>query len=173
MNVSINLETLYEYGLTSSEYIVLFLLRNNKLNNAKFNYEKPLKSLQDKGFVNNNKAITITIPEDLFAENKIEDLEMYWEQFKALYPKRDGPRRLHDSPTPCKTKYLKLLKKNVDTQDQIIIGINNETNLRKEAELAGDFFPAPKLMSTYINNKSWEGYLDVDTSIEKPDIDLI
>ncbi len=173
MNLNINLETMYEYGLTPSEYIVLFLIKNNKLDAVKFDIEKPLQRLIDKKFIGQDNQLSIKIPHELFGENKVEDLESHWIQFKSEYPKKDGPRRLHDSPTPCKVKYLKLLKKDATVHNLVLKGIRTEVSLRDTAERRGDFFPAPKLMSTYINNKSWEGYLDEDNNDQQMEKDLI
>jgi len=162
MNIAINIESLYEYGLSANEYIVLFLIKNNKLNDTKFNYDKALEKLKEKQYIDSNGNLTIKIPDELFGDNKVEDLDIYWEQFKDMYPKKDGPRRLHDSPSPCKAKYLRLLKKDLKVHEKVLKGLQSEIDLRSIASKRDDFFPAPKLMSTYINNKSWEGYLDVE-----------
>ena len=173
MTINIDIDKLFEYGLTPNEYITLFLVKNNKLNEINFNVEKPIQNLKSKGLIDSNGEITKKIPKELFGENKIEDLEPYWLQLKNTYPKKDGPRRLHDSPSTCEKKYIRIIKKNPNIHKQVMEGLQEEIKLRTQSEMRGEFFPAPKLMSTYINNKSWEGYLNNDDKEEIIDKDLI
>lgn len=176
MEITINTEQLFAYGINPSEYVVLCLIYNNELDDVKFNIDKPLKRLKEKGFINENNEITVKNINKLldkeFKGNK-EDLNIYWEEFKSLYPKKDGKRRLHDSPTPCEKKYIKLLKKDLNTHKDVLKGLKEEMRLREEAEKRNEFFQAPKLMSTYINQRAWEAYLENDEEETEVGRDLI
>jgi hypothetical protein len=160
--MEVDLDKLFKYGLSPSEYILIQLIRLGQLDDSRFNYEKPLKRLQDKGYINSQKELTVKVPEELVGTKKKEDLEPFWEQFKMMYPKKDGPRRLHDSPSKCKEKYIRILRRDSSLHKQIIKGLKTENEVRADADKRNEFFQAPKLMTTYINQKAWEGYLDID-----------
>lgn len=168
MDISLNLGTLLEYGLSPNEYIVLYLLKTKNIDNFSFDYSKTIDKLIEKEIINTQWDIIVDLPKNMFGDNNlVDDIEIYWEEFKNTYPKLDGVRRLHDSPSKCKDKYLKVLRKDVKLHQEILKGLKAEIELRSVAEERSEFFPAPKLMSTYINNKSWEGYQDVD--LNNPD----
>lgn len=160
MELKLNLDIISSYGLSPNEYIVLYLIHNNQLNTVGFKVDKVIEKLKSKGIIDNQKRIITDLPNDLFGDNKPQETEVYWLEFQSLYPKKDGVRRLHDSPSKCKEKYHRLLRRDIEVHTKVLKGLKNEKSLREKAELRGEFFQAPKLMSTYINQKAWEGYQD-------------
>lgn len=163
MEIPINLGKISDYGLSPNEYVALYLIHTNNLENFDLDISRTLLKLESKEIIDSDHNIIVKLPEKLFGgADKVEDLESYWIEFKETYPKKDGVRRLHDSPSKCKAKYFKILKKDVKVHKDVIKGLKNENTLRENAEKRNEFFQAPKLMSTYLNNRSWEGYLEDD-----------
>lgn len=173
----LDLDKLTSYGLSPNEYVVLYLLINNEeeLHRSQFDYEYVLKKLRTRDIIDHKNEILKELPDDLFGKSvENEKLEEMWIEFKETYPKKDGTRRLHDSPSSCKKKYIRLLKSKKAIHEDVIEGLKTEMALRSKAQKRDEFFQAPKLMSTYINNKSWEGYLNEQgLEEEAPNKDMI
>jgi hypothetical protein len=85
--------------------------------------------------------------------------ELMWAEFKSRYPRKDGVRQLHDQQEKCKAKYISYLSKK-GTHQIILSGLANEMEARQEALKRREFFPAPKTMSAWLNQKHWLTYLD-------------
>lgn len=88
------------------------------------------------------------------------DFENKWKEFLNLYPKTINGRPLHNLKEKNKLKYLRYLKTGIN-HDDVIKGLNAELFARENAKLRKQFFPEWQLLSTYINNKSWEQFLDI------------
>lgn len=128
----------------------------------------------DEGYINHNivpiKDISsingFNIGEDFIknSENSNNELESNWKEFIELYPKSVNGRPLHNTKEKNKLKYFRYLKSGVQHSD-VIKGLNAELTARKNAQLRKQFFPEWQLLSTYINNKSWEQFLDLYSEI--------
>ncbi len=115
--------------------------------------EDDINLLEINGYIENN---SLTDKGKSLFENDKDDS---WEEFKKLYPKKDGERRLIDKEEKCKEKFFTLLK-GKGSKDEIIKGLKNEMKAREVAISKRQFFPPPKMMSTWLNNKCWMTYLD-------------
>jgi hypothetical protein len=82
-----------------------------------------------------------------------------WNEFLELYPKKSGDRPLHNMKEKCRAKYAFALKK--ETHENIMKGLKKEIELRQIAKAKNKFFPEWKLLSTYINQKGWEQFLEI------------
>ena len=107
-------------------------------------------------------------PEVSLRKNALELFEEFegdrkWNEFKSKYPTKVGNRRLHDNTEGCKTKYLSLSKEH----NSIIKGLENELLARVNAAKKGEFFPDQKTMSSWLNRKHWETYLDYEDEEKK------
>ena len=128
----------------------------------------------DEGYILNNivpiKDISsingFNIGEDFVknSENANNELESNWKEFIELYPKSVNGRPLHNTKEKNKLKYFRYLKSGVQHSD-VIKGLNAELTARKNAQLRKQFFPEWQLLSTYVNNKSWEQFLDLYSEI--------
>lgn len=100
--------------------------------------------------------------EPLVVELKPVDnsFDVKWEEFLSLYPKKSGERPLHNMKSVCKEKYFRYLQQGILHED-IIKGLNAEINLRQRAKQKRQFFPEWKLLSTYINQKGWEQFVEL------------
>lgn len=90
-----------------------------------------------------------------------------WEEFINTYPKKEGHRPLHNNKKEAKKKYVKYLKEGLD-HNQVISAIHSEVYARKRHAMTDKFYPPWKLMTTYVNQKSWEAW--EGTEIENKDI---
>jgi len=88
------------------------------------------------------------------------DFENKWKELLSLYPKLVNGRPLHNLKEKNKLKYLRYLKTGTLHSD-VIKGLTAEISARENARLRKQFFPEWQLLSTYINNKSWEQFLDI------------
>ena len=99
------------------------------------------------------------IKEDTNVSKKVlfyptEEEKSVFEEFRKKYP---GAKR------GLKTELDLLVKKHKDWHDVIPIlnkAIDAENRKRKEAKDADSFYPNPKNLQTYINNRSWELFTD-------------
>jgi hypothetical protein len=165
MEIKINLRDLIELGIKIEDYFLLqatyYKLVNSDLITKNVEI---INRLVSKGFITitnatalefklNNSAI------ELFEENPSKQ---FWEEFKNIYPKKTSSgRRLHDNPAKCREKYLRLAKTK-ENHNLIILGLLNESKKRDYAVANKQFFPEWKNMSTWLNQKSWEIYLEED-----------
>ena len=128
----------------------------------------------DEGYINHNiipiknveSIINYDIEENFIktSENISNELELQWKEFIELYPKSVNGRPLHNTKEKNKLKYFRYLKSGTNHND-VIKGLNAEITARKNAQLRKQFFPEWQLLSTYINNKSWEQFLDLYSDI--------
>jgi hypothetical protein len=158
MKITIDLEILKTFNLTANEYVYLYLLVNNSNLINTMDFSSVITRLQQKYVIIDGSINYDKIPIEL----QISHNYNFWEDFKSKYPKTDGSRRLHDQQENCKKKYLSLIR-NLNQHKEVINGLENEILLRKQAESYREFFPAWKLMSTYINQKHWLTYQERDT----------
>lgn len=83
-----------------------------------------------------------------------EEEKNMFEEFRKKYP---GNKR------GLKTELDLLVKKHKDWRDIIPIlnkAIDVENRKRKEAKDSDSFYPSPKNLQTYINNRAWEAFAD-------------
>lgn len=93
------------------------------------------------------------VPKKVRVSPTKEEREAF-DMFRKKYP---GQKRGLD------TELALLIKKHKDWHDVIPIlsnAIDVEIRKRKAAESANDFFPKPQMLQTYINQRSWEKYID-------------
>lgn len=100
------------------------------------------------------------------SENVNNELEANWKEFIELYPKAVNGRPLHNTKEKNKLKYFRYLKSGVN-HSEIIKGLKAELTARETARLRKQFFPEWQLLSTYINNKSWEQFADLYSDINE------
>ena len=93
-----------------------------------------------------------------YKSNQEEASASFWDEFKALFPKKDpnGTRRFHTNPAAAKKKYNNLVKNNRKLHEKIL------TLLKKEIEerTRDNSFKYMSNLHTYVNQKRWEAYED-------------
>lgn len=157
--VAIKLETMHKYLLTPNELVILNVLYLSKkleftrlINKFGLDYELSKLILEKYIEIRNEEYIITPKTVELFEEK--EDLDK-WLEFKELYPKKDGSRMLGGG-TIDKRKYINYCNLSPDNHAIAIRGLTNHLKASKEP----DYFGGWQNMSTYINNQSWEKYLD-------------
>lgn len=93
-------------------------------------------------------------------ETPNNELETKWKEFVELYPKSVNGRPLHNTKEKNRLKYFRYLKSGIKHED-IMKGLNAELEARKNANVRKQFFPEWQLMSTYVNQKSWEQFVEL------------
>ena len=81
-------------------------------------------------------------------------------EFVELYPKSVNGRPLHNTKEKNRLKYFRYLKSGIKHED-VMKGLNAELEARKNANVRKQFFPEWQLMSTYVNQKSWEQFVEL------------
>lgn len=155
-SLTINLDMLNLLNITPSCFVILRILINKESLDTIPHTLEDIKLLIERGFIDSKYNITEE-GKKLFGTNK--DYEAMWNQFIKLYPNKIGNRRLHTHKDKNKTKFIGYLKEGENFLS-IIQGLTNEIDARNLAMYTGEFIPAWKNLTTYINNKSWEEYLD-------------
>ena len=164
------------------EYLEEYLLKiKNKIDKISIFQDLLLKGFImlkdiDEGYVlhniipikNINSIIDFDVGKDFVrsTENVSNELEQCWKEFIELYPKTVNGRPLHNTKEKNKLKYFRYLKSGVE-HSKVVKGLNAEITARKNAQLRKQFFPEWQLLSTYINNKSWEQFLDLYSDINE------
>lgn len=133
--------------LQNAGYDVGILKNANSQYEATIPYSKHTDSNTDKEKEGTN------VPKKVSVSPTKEEKEAF-EMFRKKYP---GQKRGLD------TELSLLIKKHKDWRDVIPIlsnAIDVEIRKRTAAESANDFFPKPQMLQTYINQRSWEKYID-------------
>lgn len=164
------LTLLYE----DKEYLKEYLNKNK----YKLNFNNILINLKLNGYVTFDKSsldnldnIVILTSKDNLIKFNFDSLlnispapnktfELMWSEFISLYPKKVGYRPLHTNKDKCKDKYRNLIK--YTSHEDILKGLQMEIDLREKAKIKKEFFPEWKLMPTYLNQKGWEAFLELN-----------
>lgn len=161
-NVRLIIKRLVEKGL--------IIKRDEFINNVKFcRYTVCMKQPQgmnvsfmgggNETFTDNNSNNNKDNKEDTNVSKKVsfsptEEEKNMFEEFRKKYP---GNKR------GLKTELGLLVKKHKDWRDIIPVlnkAIDVENRKRKEAKDSDSFYPNPKNLQTYINNRAWEAFAD-------------
>lgn len=161
-NVRLIIKRLVEKGL--------IIKRDEFINNVKFcRYTVCMKQPQgmnvscmgggNETATDNNSNNNKDNKEDTNVSKKVsfsptEEEKNMFEEFRKKYP---GNKR------GLKTELDLLVKKHKDWRDIIPIlnkAIDVENRKRKEAKDSDSFYPSPKNLQTYINNRAWEAFAD-------------
>lgn len=156
-SLNLPLETIKLIGISPTSYCILQLLSLEESISEILYTQEDIDSLYSMKFLDAFGGIT-PLGRSLFTAS---NNEQNWEEFKSLYPISAGHRRLHDKIDRCKQKYISYLREGIPHKD-IIKGLENEIQARENAVFLNEFMPAWKSMSTYLNNKSWVDYSDME-----------
>lgn len=188
MKITIETDVLLKNDLTLDEYFILYCIYNKEYNllflvyncSESVNLLNDLfKGLELKQFLKNTKGIVNQLGDltlvylkskgsDLFETEKFSFLT-WWN----MYPIKVGTGntlRVLKSKDPestqgknCKIKFDKLIKGSPEVARQMLKGLEVELQVRKRSN-SMQFF---QLIDTYINQKTWEKYCDLELEEEK------
>lgn len=111
---------------------------------------------------NNNISIIDNNIEKKDKKEDISELEITFDTFRKKYKQYGGQAR------GLQTELENLKKKHKDWKAIIPLlsyALEKENTARKNAEIKGAFFPSMKNLQTYINQRSWEAYVDENLKI--------
>ncbi len=175
--IEIDLKILLDEGLEPNEYVFLFFIYKDQINSAytlSTVQKEGVQELERQGYLRilsenrqieyQGRVVDVNEPKVQLLQKgtflfEDESLEAKWIQFKALYPVKDGEGRLHNNQEDCKKKYLKLIKER-GTHESIIQGLRNQIKSRDIQRIRNKFVPEWKMMSTWLNQKDYEMYLE-------------
>jgi len=165
------------------KYLEKYLLKTkNKIDKVSVFQDLLLKGFitlkdMDDGYILHNIILTkdlsqvfdlVSLGEDYVKqiETPNNELEEKWREFITLYPKSVNGRPLHNTKEKNRLKYFRYLKSGLSHED-VMKGLQAEIEARKGAKLRAQFFPEWQLLSTYINNKSWEQFVELKEDIDQ------
>lgn len=169
---NINLDLLLRAGITVNQYFIMQLIHNKKkelfrqymeifhkspvdVNDLKYLVSKEFLIMKD---INGKYTFENLMVTKLFTNLAFINVDDAIEELENTYPKKTPitGRRLHADKDKWSKKYLSIIKKDRTLHDKIILCIKAELQHRQKTD--GQEYWA--LLSTYINNKRWEQYLD-------------
>ncbi|NJO63979.1 MAG: hypothetical protein HC836_39120 [Richelia sp. RM2_1_2] len=147
-------------GITPNQFVLLVKVARG-LKDPSQEDHKDIEALILKGYlIENSHELKLTEKVRAFDL----DLEQAWTEFKNTYPSRtpDNSRNLRSGLSVAKDKYCKYLRSNTAIHEDIIKSLQREIQHRKQTNTL-KFMPA---VSTYVNQKLWEDYLDSDEQLD-------
>lgn len=163
-SMTISLEELRKNSLTPNEYFYLYCLTENH----KLNYPINLDKLESNRYIKvTEEGVFPRIKAyNLFKEIKEsgllrtnDELEADWNALLKAYPKKAGRRNLQNK-SKSKPIFMKILRNH--SIDTILKGLENENKARDISAKRGEFFDAPKGLSTWLTQEAFLTYLDDD-----------
>tara|TARA_R110002020_G_scaffold85441_2_gene210902 strand:+ start:510 stop:1022 length:513 start_codon:yes stop_codon:yes gene_type:complete len=170
--MNLDLESLNLIDLSPTQYIILhFIAHNKNLNDIVF-YKHDINMLVERGLLESRGGILfLTVDSSsLFSEVNYEES---WNELRRTYPKKSGIRRLQNSLEKTKRRYLSMLKRGEAIHSEVIKAINIEKIERENALITRTWMADWKALSTYVNNKEWETFLEEDETEQEEDLDKI
>lgn len=176
LSCNFSIEELFVLNLLydDREYLKQYLKKNKyKINfkNILINFKINGLVTYDSSYIDDlDKVILLKSKDDIlkikfeelieFEPSKSKTFDLMWAEFTSLYPKKAGIRPLHTNKDKCKDKYRMLIKQY--NHEDILKGLQTEINMREKAKIRKEFFPEWKLMPTYLNQKGWEAFLELN-----------
>jgi hypothetical protein len=156
--IALDISKCFKYKISPVTFVVInlaYLGRKRDLKKLEFDLTEALEL----HYIHiNNDMICITNKGVILMEDCTEDIDK-WLEFKALYPKTLGVRRLHDKGAYCKRKFLNFINLSPENYEWVMENTNKLVVALEIAAKTNDFCPI-KNMSTYINNESWDEWKD-------------
>lgn len=171
--LSIDISRLISREFTPTEYVYCSLIKNKHYTSFEalrdiVGDEQTiivLASLRERGYINfivDSSLASLLDPANIIVTSKFHaDFEVepasQFEEFREAFPKKTpNGRRLHNKTDDCKKKYNAYVKNNLGLHKLILKSLRLEVDDRIATERM-DFM---QLMSTYIQQKSWEMYME-------------
>lgn len=126
------------------------------------NEQQNEQQIEQQPIRNNNISIIDNNIEKKDKKEDISELEITFDTFRKKYKQYGGQAR------GLQTELENLKKKHKDWKAIIPLlsyALEKENTARKNAEIKGAFFPSMKNLQTYINQRSWEAYVDENLKI--------
>lgn len=165
-HVTLSIPKLKALSLTPDEFVYLWCLSINKVTIIQdLLTPSEISQIEDNLInkeyaVDTNGVITITAK-----SNNIINLdgEKAWEEFKSTYPSRSPihKRNLRSGLAKAREKYKNIIRNDSLLHEQILEALKRDIKSRQLQVNGLEYMPA---ISTYVNQKLWEDYLDESES---------
>lgn len=171
-SIVVNIPMLIGIGLNANQYMHLALLHQQIRNNLAPLTEPDFDCLVQLGYLNPNDTIT-ELGKSLFEDSE-SVLDRKFKELYEAYPRQvpngsGGYRVLRSKDVnsqdalSCKKKYVSIIKDDKNLHDQVMRGLKTELYMRKTS------MTYMQNLQTWINQKSWEKYMDLDVNTDDAD----
>lgn len=165
MKINIDLEILKDLKLTPNLYIFLYCCYHSVDYKEFFSedIQESTSYLEQLGFIKDGEQVILRKKAlDIFETKNSK--EEAWLEFKEAYPKKEGPRALHNKQDACKEKYFRLLHNYKHTD--ILRGLENQKLAKQQAVRERAFFPPWQAMEPWIGQKTFLMYQDYKQEVK-------
>jgi hypothetical protein len=169
MNIEISIKSLKSFGISADEFVYLKLIEANRhdvLVNLKLVVD--LEKLQTKGYLKLGENVENHIVRSKFSNPNDVPFEAMWSELLSHFPLKvyvRGSVRVLRAKDPdavsnkdSKKKYKKYIKDDVTKHRKVVDALQVELDIRRK----GDQLGYMQMLSTWINQCTWEKYLDLN-----------
>lgn len=169
MNIEISIKSLKNFGISADEFVYLKLLqacRHDVLSDLKLVVD--LEDLQTKGYLKLGETVENHVVRSKFTNPSEVPFDAMWSELLSHFPLKvyvKGSVRVLRTKDPdaisnkdSKKKYKKYVKGDINRHRAVIEGLQNELDIRRK----GDQMGYMQMLSTWINQCTWEKYLDLN-----------
>jgi len=176
MIVEISTQTLKEFGISANDYLYLYLLHSNAHDDlVDLTFKVDLEELQTKGFLKLGETAKDHIVRAQFFRASLTPFDQMWSELLSHFPlkvidPKSGVRLLRSKDPNAATnaqarkKYKKYVSSNPDKHKVVIKALQTELKIRRE----GDTMHFMQMLSTWVNQCTWEKYIGIDDTNEQP-----
>lgn len=167
-SIIVHIPTLVGLGLNANQYMHLALLYHRIRGDLAPLNDEEIDQLIAKGYVNvvfttvelTDKGRDLFAASEKFIDKAFEEL---YNTFPRQVPDGKGGQRVlrskaldSEDAKICKKKYESVVKNNKDLHDKIMKGLKTELHMRRNSMMY------MQGMQTWINQRAWEKYMDLD-----------
>ena len=173
MNIEISTETLKILGISADDYLYLFLLQKKAYDILKTLDLKPdLESLQTKGYIKLGQEPSDHVIRELFLGHLNTPFLQMWSELLTSFPIKvssdRGVRILRAADSMARAneksrlKYEKYIGGNKGKHAEVVKALKAEVDIRRQSNQ----LQYMQQLSTWINNYSWEKYLNIESTAD-------
>jgi hypothetical protein len=169
--IEVDINSLIENDLSPDEFVYLSMLNHNDID-ATVRLKVDFEELQTKGWIKIGEGDEVTLREK-FNNTFVGSFDQMWHELLSHYPLKvitNGTVRIlraKDSESKAnskaKTKYQKIIGKNVAKHKEIISLLQRELDFRRR----GNNLAYMQMLETWLNNYTWEKYKDTNDGESK------
>ena len=171
MIIEINTDILEEFGITADDFIYLYLLHATSYDCLdRLNLNPDTESLQTKGLIKLGEELRDHTVRQTFLDMFQASFDQMWSELLSHFPLKvynNGMMRVlrardanAKANSKSKERYRRVVGEDLLKHKAIVKCLGNELELRKSTNTLGYM----QMLSTWVNNYTWETYEDIETS---------